>query len=252
MFCIINIVVFCIPYLYFFFQNANITSSDGKRDSDFIPTYAVIDKKPPPSPSSIRNGRVGGGTGTPKKFVTLSGDHTPQGSTVSYQERGNVVQYQPHVTHSPTQEGSNFKYSSFNGGQSPYEYQQQQQQHYQQQHRIAQQQYAFPINSSQPTPYSTLSSRQLQSSSAIQVYPGFRPRYDEDYDNPGESTPIMNHQQRSTQWTTNSSLADDTPEPTPLVHPSAKRPMTFDQVSSSKMSIYDNVQFGLNKLDEED
>lgn len=32
-------------------------------------------------------------------------------------------------------------------------------------------------------------------------------------------------------------------EPQPLVHPSERRPMTFDQIRSSKISIYDNVQY---------
>ncbi|XP_061163382.1 uncharacterized protein LOC133172505 isoform X2 [Saccostrea echinata] len=231
-------------------QANDTTSSDNKRASDFIPTYAVIDKKPPPSPSSVRNGRIGGGAGTSKKFVTLGGN-PPHSATVTYQDRGNSVPYQTSLTYPPAIEGGNLKYSTYNAGQPSYEYQQQpQQQYYQQQQRIARQ--LFPVNSSQPTPYSTLSSRQQQSSNyAVQVYPGFSSRYDEDYDNPGDSTPMLN-QQQSPRWATNSSLADDIPEPTPLVHPSAKRPMTFDQVSSSKMSIYDNVQFGLNKLDEEE
>lgn len=236
-------------------QANDTISSDNKRTSDFIPTYAVIDKKPPPSPSSVRNGRIGGGAGASKKFVTLGGNPPPSATVVTYQDRGNSVPYQTSLTYPPAIEGGNLKYSTYNAGQPSYEFQQQPQQHYYTQQHQQQQQIArqlFPVNSSQPTPYSTLSSRQQQRSDnyAVQVYPGFSSRYDEDYDNPGDSTPMLN--QQSPRWTTNSSVADDIPEPTPLVHPSAKRPMTFDQVSSSKMSIYDNVQFGLNKLDEEE
>lgn len=50
---------------------------------------------------------------------------------------------------------------------------------------------------------------------------------------------------------------DETFEPTPLVYPSARRPITFDKISmsSSKTSIYDNVHcaIGLDtfKLDRE-
>ncbi|KAI8734299.1 ataxin-2 [Biomphalaria glabrata] len=43
---------------------------------------------------------------------------------------------------------------------------------------------------------------------------------------------------------------DDIPEPQPLVYPSARRPMTFEQVSSSKMSVYDNVLAGLKDIDD--
>ena len=93
----------------------------------------------------------------------------------------------------------------------------------------------------------------------MQVFPvSYRPGFDDDYDNAVENSPMIYSQfqdksQPETQWRTGSfpSRAEELPEPHPLTYPSARRPMTFDQVSSSKMSIYDNVQFGLDKLEEE-
>ncbi|XP_071116012.1 uncharacterized protein [Haliotis cracherodii] len=106
----------------------------------------------------------------------------------------------------------------------------------------------------------------------IQVYPmrgtsstssSIRYGFDDDYDNPAESTPMLSthtgtsssssyhtqirssssSQQSSAIHTKGGARAEDIdiPEPQPLVYPSAKRPMTFEQTSSSKMSVYDNV-----------
>lgn len=57
-------------------------------------------------------------------------------------------------------------------------------------------------------------------------------------------------QQQHMQYDTSTSSShsvnqDDLPDLQPLVYPSARRPMTFEQVSSSKMSVYDNVLAGL-------
>ncbi|XP_067649222.1 uncharacterized protein [Haliotis asinina] len=112
-----------------------------------------------------------------------------------------------------------------------------------------------------------------------QVYPmrgtsstssSIRYGFDDDYDNPAETTPMLSthagtsssayhsqirsssssHQSSNIQTGGGVRIVDnDIPEPQPLVYPSAKRPMTFEQTSSSKMSVYDNV---LSAYPEED
>lgn len=120
--------------------------------------------------------------------------------------------------------------------------------------RVAQHSYAFPMNSSHPTPYSTLKQQnqrqqpqqQQQHNNIQQSNFGFNSyAEDMDYDNPVETMPLMAEKQQSVHFKTSN---DDTFEPKPLVYPSARRPITFDQMSSSKMSIYDNVQFGLDSF----
>ncbi|CAE1305679.1 unnamed protein product [Acanthosepion pharaonis] len=59
---------------------------------------------------------------------------------------------------------------------------------------------------------------------------------DDDYDE-ADNMPVMGTYPRR-QWLQD---LDNPPEPTPLQYPSAKRPMTFRNTSSSKVSIYDNV-----------
>lgn len=77
---------------------------------------------------------------------------------------------------------------------------------------------------------------------------------DDDYDNPAvERSPMLTStvtsagpaakSKKSFFGVSRAQPEPDIPEPSPLVHPSARRPMTFEQQSSSKMSIYDNVLF---------
>lgn len=222
------------------------TSPNSKRDSDQIPTYAFIDKKPPPSPSSVHNGRV-----APKKFVTIGG-YASQNADLGSSHDRLAAEY---GTSAHENNRFNSKYSTSNARR--------QQQLQQGPQRVAQQSYAFPMNSSHPTPYSTLKQQnqrpaialqqqqmQQQQQNDIQQHHFRFNSYaeDMDYDNPAESTPLVVEKQQSVQFKPPN---DDTFEPTPLVYPSARRPITFDQMTSSKMSIYDNVQFGLDtvKLD---
>lgn len=219
-------------------QDSDInTSSNSKRDSDQIPTYAFIDKKPPPSPSSIHNGRV-----APKKFVTIGG----------YASQNNAADLGSHNRTTPEYGTAAHENNRFN---SKYPTSNARQQQFQQgPQRVAQQSYAFPMNSSHPTPYSTLKQQnqrqqpqqQQQHNDIQQSNFRFNPyAEDMDYDNPVETMPLMAEKQQSVHFKTSN---DDTFEPKPLVYPSARRPITFDQMSSSKMSIYDNVQFGLDSL----
>ena len=48
-------------------------------------------------------------------------------------------------------------------------------------------------------------------------------------------------------WKTVNPNYDEPPPAQPLVYPSARRPMTFEQLSSSKVSIYDNIQMGFRE-----
>uniref|UniRef100_A0A8W8LQH0 Uncharacterized protein n=1 Tax=Magallana gigas TaxID=29159 RepID=A0A8W8LQH0_MAGGI len=215
------------------------TSSNSKRDSDQIPTYAFIDKKPPPSPSSIHNGRV-----APKKFVTIGGYASQNNAADLGSHNRTTLEY---GTAAHENNRFNSKYPTSNARQ-------QQQQFQQGPQRVAQQSYAFPMNSSHPTPYSTLKQQnqrqqpqqQQQHNDIQQSNFRFNPyAEDMDYDNPVETMPLMAEKQQSVHFKTSN---DDTFEPKPLVYPSARRPITFDQMSSSKMSIYDNVQFGLDSF----
>lgn len=58
--------------------------------------------------------------------------------------------------------------------------------------------------------------------------------------------PIVNQQ----QWRHVNPAFDEPPPPQPLVQPSQRRPMTFEQISSSKVSLYDNMQMGKRDDDE--
>lgn len=221
-------------------QDSDInTSSNSKRDSDQIPTYAFIDKKPPPSPSSIHNGRV-----APKKFVTIGGYASQNNAADLGSHNRTTLEY---GTAAHENNRFNSKYPTSNARQ-------QQQQFQQGPQRVAQQSYAFPMKSSHPTPYSTLKQQnqrqqpqqQQQHNDIQQSNFRFNPyAEDMDYDNPVETMPLMAEKQQSVHFKTSN---DDTFEPKPLVYPSARRPITFDQMSSSKMSIYDNVQFGLDSF----
>ncbi|XP_033748029.1 filaggrin-2-like [Pecten maximus] len=116
--------------------------------------------------------------------------------------------------------------------------------------------YGYPLQPHQPTPYSTLTQKSVTPVSMSHVQHGHVVKqtggYDEDYDNTAETAPMIGQSQnQSNQSWRPSGLSrdDDVPEPQPLVYPSERRPMTFEQTSTSKMSIYDNM-YSLDKLDE--
>lgn len=122
-------------------------------------------------------------------------------------------------------------------------------------------------------PYYTEQARAGSTASSTQ-YPGRR-HSDDDYDNAGDMAPMFAYQnyqhspksfQQSssysykqseqgyqqtppsqTHWKTVNPNYDDPPPPQPLVYPSARRPMTFEQLSSSKVSIYDNIHMGFRE-----
>nr|XP_019919247.2 uncharacterized protein LOC105319215 isoform X3 [Crassostrea gigas]XP_019919248.2 uncharacterized protein LOC105319215 isoform X3 [Crassostrea gigas] len=231
-----------------YWENDATTSSNSKRDSGSIPTYAYIDRKPPPSPSSVHNGRT-----APKKFVTLGG-YVPQNTNFSAKDGttpGNGT---------ATRDNNRFHciYSTYNPRR----------QDCQQGPPIVQRLFAFSTDFSQPTPYSTLKAQnekppipkhhhqqQQQLNNIPQSKSGFRSSFEERYyDNQIESMPLMIENQQSLRSKTS---FDETFEPTPLVYPSARRPITFDKISmsSSKTSIYDNVHCAIDldtfKLDRE-
>ncbi|GFO19804.1 hypothetical protein PoB_004630900 [Plakobranchus ocellatus] len=129
--------------------------------------------------------------------------------------------------------------------------QQQQQQQLQQQQQQQQQQYAQQQFTTHHTQEQLNAPRQLGVHSLQRQY---------------ASNPYMTPQQQQQQqqynyhtYTASSSsssrkgqeIDDLPPEPQPLVYPSARRPMTFEQVSSSKMSVYDNMVAGMKDIDEE-
>ncbi|XP_060074388.1 uncharacterized protein LOC132554105 [Ylistrum balloti] len=116
--------------------------------------------------------------------------------------------------------------------------------------------YGYPLQPHQPTPYSTLTQKSVIPVSVSHVQHGQVIKqgggYDEDYDNTAETAPMIgqSHIQSNQSWRPSGpSRDDDVPEPQPLVYPSERRPMTFEQTSTSKMSIYDNM-YSLDKLDE--
>ena len=83
-------------------------------------------------------------------------------------------------------------------------------------------------------------------------YHSGRPYIDDDYDNPAERTPMLSSSVQTPSSAGGKGVSFsgslkseevEIPEPAPLQHPSERRPMTFEQQSSSKMSIYDNVLF---------
>lgn len=51
-------------------------------------------------------------------------------------------------------------------------------------------------------------------------------------------------------WRQVNPIYDEPPPPQPLVQPSQRRPMTFEQISSSKVSLYDNMQMARKNDDE--
>ncbi|KAL3858167.1 hypothetical protein ACJMK2_012779 [Sinanodonta woodiana] len=84
----------------------------------------------------------------------------------------------------------------------------------------------------------------------------FRRHSDDDYDNVGDMVSIMQQQSyhppayqtfHSQGKEHTNPMYDEPPLPQPLVYPSARRPMTFEQISSSKVSIYDNVLMGFKQ-----
>ena len=122
-------------------------------------------------------------------------------------------------------------------------------------------------------PYYTERARTGSTASSTQ-FP-VRRHSDDDYDNAGDMVPMLayqNHQhspqsiQQSSSysykqseqthqqappsqshWKTVNPSYDDPPPAQPLVYPSARRPMTFEQLSSSKVSIYDNIHMGFRE-----
>lgn len=213
-------------------DNDAATSSNSRRDSGSIPTYACIDRKPPPSPSSVHNGRT-----APKKFVTLGG-YASQNTNWSTKDMT-----------TPGKGTASRDNNRFHPIHSTYTARRQD---YQQGPPIVQRLFASSTDFSQPTPYSTLKQQNQkppishhhhhhQQNNIPKSKSGFRSCFEEkDYDNQTESVPLMIENQQSVQCKT---PFDETFEPTPLVYPSARRPITFDKISmsSSKTSIYDNV-----------
>lgn len=117
---------------------------------------------------------------------------------------------------------------------------------------------------------SSLSTAQTPSSSSSFVYrihtqglhyQNGRPYLDDDddYDNPAERTPMLSSVQtpssaggKGVSFSGRMKSEEvEIPEPAPLQHPSERRPITFQQQSSSKMSIYDNVLFPYSEADGE-
>lgn len=76
---------------------------------------------------------------------------------------------------------------------------------------------------------------------------------DDDYDNPAERSPMLSSAAGKGVNFSGSLKSEEVeiPEPAPLQYPSERRPMTFEQQSSSKMSIYDNVLFPYAEADGE-
>ena len=220
-------------YYIYTFQDGSFVSLQHKFEPDFIPTYAVIDKKPPPSPSSLKNGRTSGTF--PKKHVTMV-------TNPDYRAKDRTIPMEYHVIKpSPPPYGyPSLQYNTQNG-YANYDY-------------PKSTQTGYPLQPSQPTPYSTLTQNdQPIKSYQGQMSTGFNVPYNEDYDNTYDTTPMVSYVSHGSSGQTWRSMSrdDNIPEPQPLVYPSERRPMTFQQTSSSKMSIYDNVQFGLDKIGNE-
>ncbi|XP_076435267.1 uncharacterized protein LOC143275084 [Babylonia areolata] len=97
---------------------------------------------------------------------------------------------------------------------------------------------------------SSFSSYKIQTQ-GLQYQSGRPYQEDDDYDNPAEGMPMLARSSPSLATSVKGanfsgsvhSVEVNVPEPAPLQYPSARRPMTFEQQSSSKMSIYDNVSF---------
>ncbi|XP_071178294.1 uncharacterized protein LOC143076776 [Mytilus galloprovincialis] len=234
------------------FDGIHVMTPEKVDQPDFIPTYAVIDKKPPPSPSSLKNGR--GGSSYPKKYVTLNTRpeyQTSRDSTIPMQYYTSNKPAPPPYGYPnpkyPAQNGyANYDYPKSTHGGGPL--------HPSHGGGPLNQSYGGgPLHPSQPTPYSTLTQRDHMTNQPIRSGPQVQRSFSEDYDNTFDTTPMMSYSSHgsSGQTPTWRSMNDDIPEPQPLVYPSERRPMTFQQQSSSKMSIYDNVQFGLDKMGNE-
>lgn len=214
------------------FDGIHVIAPEKVDQPDFIPTYAVIDKKPPPSPSSLKNGRSG--SSYPKKYVTLNTRPEYQTS----RDRTIPMEYYTSNKPAPPPYGyPNPKYPAQNG-YANYDY-------------PKSTHGGGPLQPLQPTPYSTLTQRDHMTNQPIRSGPQVQRSFSEDYDNTFDTTPMMSYSSHGSSGQTWRSMNDDIPEPQPLVYPSERRPMTFQQQSSSKMSIYDNVQFGLDKIGNE-
>ena len=120
-------------------------------------------------------------------------------------------------------------------------------------------------------PYYTERTRAESNASSTQL--PVRRNSDDDYDNAGDMVPMLAYQtyqhsppsfQQSssysykqteqqapppaqTHWKIVNPSYDEPPPAQPLVYPSARRPMTFEQLSSSKVSIYDNIHMGFRE-----
>ena len=118
-------------------------------------------------------------------------------------------------------------------------------------------------------PYYTERTRAESNASSTQL--PVRRNSDDDYDNAGDMVPMLAYQgyQHSPQsvqqsssyaykqteqhapstqhWRIVNPSYDEPPPVQPLVYPSARRPMTFEQLSSSKVSIYDNIHMGFRE-----
>ncbi|KAL4224146.1 hypothetical protein ACF0H5_017599 [Mactra antiquata] len=129
-----------------------------------------------------------------------------------YDNAGDVTALLPHQTYQPSQWQQHPQ-------MSPWQLQQQQQQQ-QQQHNQQHQQnlYNQQWQSNQPPPQQTVWQ----------------------YQNTGNQS----------NWRQGNTGFEDPPPPQPLVQPSQRRPMTFEQISSSKVSLYDNMQ--MNRMDDDE
>lgn len=124
-------------------------------------------------------------------------------------------------------------------------------------------------------PYYTERTRAGSTASSTQ-FPTRR-HSDDDYDNAGDMAPMLAYQsyqhspqsfqqsstysykqseqshpqapppQAQTQWKIVNQNYEEPPPAQPLVYPSARRPMTFEQLSSSKVSVYDNIHMGFRE-----
>ncbi|KAL5017117.1 hypothetical protein ScPMuIL_006706 [Solemya velum] len=243
--CLITCALLAIHAFCFVYSRTGETQTSEKDffpggGHEVIPTYAVIDKKSL-QPATVIGQPV---AVVPAQDGQTSGGYAPRGaSTLPHADRTG------HDKSAPT-----------GGPQGTY------------QPRPP----AYGMHSSHPTAYSTLPGTQTtgqppmhsyknpyQTQPAYQQSPphinreqphgqppvpqhGFRnPR--EEYDNTGESAPMLNAYQPQAEqppWRpAHAGIDQEPPEPQRLRYPSEKRPMTFEQTSSSKMSVYDNVQF---------
>ncbi|XP_041349444.1 uncharacterized protein LOC121368763 [Gigantopelta aegis] len=225
-----------------YFSEENITS-DMTVDSSEFPSYAVVQK-----PSSLKDGSLKKNGKLIAKKVTLppdidtgNGNRSPAINTVAPSiQQQNVPQQYEYPTYTEVR-----KYPQGYGSQpSPHSPIYPQQAPYVQ---------SSPGGYGQPFPaqyprqvYATQRKEPDYPPNYLQhPLPQSRMGYDDDYDNTVESTPMINQPINAKNLCYKSE--SDLPEPQPLVYPSAKRPMVFEQTSSSKMSIYDNVELFSSK-----